>query len=246
MRDVAKQIRADMRKALARLAQERAAVRAEDDEKFPALHQVTRQRQRAEIERKWMATESLFEARIREWQGIVNDQVAHLRASDPIGTEAQEMRRLREEQQIASLAAPVMGSSTMARSRLLPEARRLMALNQPDQAHVYLEAAERAGAHDTMLRQRLEETYDRTVPERKVARSLLEESKVERDLFDADRYAMRLTHGFGNAVAASTAAKLQAYRLGGRSGAGMVESSEAGAHVDSAAQGDRFLPGTTD
>lgn len=243
MRDVAKQIRADMRKALQRLVQERWAIRESEDEKFPADHRVTRQRERAEIDRKYAATESLFESKIKQWEGIVNDQIAHLREQDPLGTPEQETRRLREEQEIARLAAPVMGSPAMARSRLLPEARRLMALNLPDKARVYLEAAERAGAPDTMLRQSLERTYDRTIPSRQQAIALATEAKEERDLFDLDRYSMRVEHGIGNTVAASTGAKLQAYRLGGRSSAGMVTPADAEAHLASAQQGDRGAPG---
>jgi hypothetical protein len=233
----AREIRAKMRKRLAGVAMRLAEVQAKDDERFPPEYQLKRQLMRAELVREWQSIEGQGVAEMESWSGQAIAEAQRIYHSDPLGDAAAESRRVSENLEIAALAAPLIGQGrTMISNSLLPEARRFLALNLPDKARIYLEAAKRAGVTDSRLDQALSDTYDRTVPHRKRARALMDEQQLQRDLFDNDRVSLRLAHSVGDQVRASTEAKLLAARRGQDVPAGMLDGAYAEGQLHAAAR----------
>lgn len=232
----ATEIRARMRKRLAAVAMKLAMIKADEDEKYPEEHRRTREKQRSELFREWNTIESQGIAELREWQKQANEEAQRIYHSDPIGDAASESRRVSENLEIARLAEPLIGSGrTMIDNHLLTEARRFLALDLPDKARLYVEAARRAGHDDSTIRNAVEAAYDRSIPHRKRARDLMNEAEVQSDLIENDRFSLRLVHGVGDQVQASTAAKLLAARRGESTPAGLLGSSHGEAQVHKAA-----------
>lgn len=212
---VAKQTRATMRKRLAQLAMQLNAVRESDDAKFPIPHQQERQRERGNLIREWTRVESQYAAEMGAWHQTQVNTAARKRAEDPILDAARESRRVSENLEIAGLAQPLIGAGrTQIKRSLHDEAKRFLALDMPDRARVYLEASKRAGYEDPTLTQAYEDALDRTVPARREARAIETAAQDQIDLFDNDRYALRIVHGVGDQVRANTGAKLLAWRRG--------------------------------
>ncbi len=212
---VAKQTRAAMRKELKGIALRLNAIREQDDDKFPVHHQAERQRERGALIRQWMLIESRYQGEMAAWHETQRNTAARKRAEDPILDAARESRRVSENLEIAGLAQPLIGAGrTQIKRTLHDEAKRFLALDMPDRARIYLEAAKRAGYEDPALTAAYEDTLDRTVPARREARAIETAAQDQMDLFDNDRYAMRIVHNVGDQVRANTAAKLLAWRRG--------------------------------
>jgi hypothetical protein len=234
---VAKQTRAAMRKRLAQIAMRINAIHPRDDEKFPAEHQVTRQRERAALVREWTQVESQYAAEMAAWHETQRNTAARKRSEDPILDAAHESRRVSENLEIAGLAQPLIGAGrTQIKRSLHDEAKRFLALDMPDKARIYLEAAKRAGYEDPTLAQAYEDALDRTVPARREARAIETAAQDQMDLFDNDRYSMRLVHGVGDQVRASTAAKMLAARRGEPVPVGMLDGAHGEAQINAAAK----------
>jgi len=216
--DQAKQIRARMRKRFATISQSMALVREADDERFPAEFQAKRGIERDALVREWRMVESQEAEAFNVWAVEGLREAERLRNSIPVGDAAHESRRVADNLEIARLAEPLIGQGpTAVRNHLLSQARRFLSLDLPDRAHVYLEAAKRAGVEDPTLSQALEDAYDRTVPERRQAKAIVQVVQDQRDLFNLDRYAARITHRIGSREElslASTGIKMEASRRG--------------------------------
>jgi hypothetical protein len=226
MTQSAKQIRAAMRKRLRDLAMQLANVQEKDDVQYPVEFQRERQQQRALLIREWTTIEGQFYGEMQQWVADQAREAERLRYSDPLGDAAQESRRVSENLEIARLAEPHIGAGrTQVTNHLLNEARRFLSLDLPDRARLYVEAARRAGVDDPSLSAALEDAYDRTVPHRRQARAIEQSAREQQDLFDNDRYSLRLVHKVGNQVQASTASKLLAARRGESTPAGMLDAA---------------------
>lgn len=215
MRDKAKAIREQMRKQLAEVARRLDEVRAEDDEQFPVEFQVKRSAQRGELRREWKRIESAAQADMNAWAQEAQRSAQALYHTEPVVDAAAESRRVSEQMEIAALATPYIGQPTMVRNKLLPEARRYIALGVLDKARIHIEAARRAGVEDGRLDHALAAALDETVPHRKQAREHMRSVADEQDLFANDMYSTRLAHRFGTPseqVQASTMTKMIEYR----------------------------------
>jgi hypothetical protein len=238
MKEKAKQIRERMRKRLAEVAQRMALVQEAEDEQFPPEYQVKRGQQRGELLREWKLVEGQGEAEINAWAQETRREADALYHSDPVGDPATESRRVSENMEIARLAEQFIGQPTMARNRLIPEVRRFISLGVLDKARIHLEAAKRAGVVDGRLDQALTDAYDQTVPHRKRAREQMRVIEDQRDLFDNDRYSLRLVYRVGSQVQASTAAKMLAARRGVPTPAGLLSGAHGDAELTRAETGD--------
>lgn len=235
MKNEGTRIRSEMRHRLANIAGRLALVKEADDPQYPEDHRLTRRQQREVLIREWKTVEERGFGELRQWAETARAEATALYESEPIGDAAAESRRVANELEIARIAAPLIGQSgTLIKNRLLGEARRYLALNMPDKARIQLEAARRAGVEDGRLDQALSEAYDRTVPTRKQGREQLQAIQDEQDLYDVDRYNLRIAHNVGDAVRNSNAAKLLAYQRGQGTPAGLMTTAvEVGAGTGS-------------
>jgi hypothetical protein len=165
----AQQIIENTQKRLREIAQRFALVREEDDSTVPPGDRAWRAQRRAELRGEWRRVENQAYAEATQWREAERQRNLALYHSDPVGDPAAETRRLREEQETASLAAQFIGQHTAARNRLLPEGREMLAAGNVDRARVILNAAKRVGVEDAQLEHAIKTTLDQTLPHRKQA-----------------------------------------------------------------------------
>jgi len=141
-------------------------------------------------------------------------EAARLRASDPVGDPAVEMRRLREQMEANALAEQY-ASRAQAKNILLPEAWRLFEAGNLYGAQKYLAAAKKVGADDGRLDREIAQRLDLTVPHRRQAVEIEVMAQDELELARRDAAAVRVSHNIGTPqelVRASTTVKMADYQ----------------------------------
>lgn len=204
-------IRAESKKRLTAIGRRLDELNAADDHKYSTEWQKKRADERAMLVREWEQIEASGREQIVEWSSESIVQAARLRAEHEIEVSA---RRGAANAEIADIALPFIGAPQRARNHLIPQARKFLALDMPDHADKILIAARRAGVDDTYLEQDIQAAWDRTVPSRVEAAALEKAATQQADLFDLDRYNLRLQHRVGDQIRSSNAAKMISAREG--------------------------------
>ncbi len=223
--DQALAIRAATRQHLAEIGKRLAAIKEEDDAQWVPEVRAKRVEERALLIRQWDAVEQTGLDGMGEWSDEALTQAAHLRAEHEIEVSA---RRGAANAEIADIALPYIGAPQRARTHLIPQARKFLALDMPDHADKILIAARRAGADDAYLERDIQAAWDRTVPTRIEATEIEDAVLQQRNLYDLDRYTLRLAHRVGDQVRASNVAKLAAAREGLPTPAGIYNAAPEG------------------
>lgn len=213
-------IRTQARGRLAEIGKKLDRLAQEDDHNYAPVKQQERAQERAMLVREWEQIEASGLAEITTWGGETLLEAARLRAEHEIEVSA---RRGQANDEIATIALPFIGAPERARNQLIPQARKYLALGLPDQADKIVIAAQRAGVLDTRLEEDVQAAWDQTVPSRVEAAAMEHAVTQQQNLFDLDRYNLRLSHRVGDPIRASNAAKLISAREGIPTQAGVYD-----------------------
>lgn len=207
-RDKARAMRKEFRQKYAAVA---ARYAESQSDRYPIEF---RQREGAAILKELAALETSHSREMLLWHHGQRTEAARLRASDPVGDPAVEMRRLREQMEANALAEQYP-SRAQARNILLPEAWRFLGAGNLDGAQKYLAAARKVGAEDGHLDREINRLLDASVPHRRQAVEIEVMAQDELELSRRDIAASRVAHKIGTdqeLVRASTTMKMADYQ----------------------------------
>lgn len=207
-RDTARAIRKEFRSKVDRLAQQ---FHASQSEQYPAEY---RAREGERILKEISFAEASLATEMQKWNYAQQVEAARLRHLDPVGSPAEESRRLSERMDMLALAERYPAPA-QARNILIPQAREFLANGNISKASVYFEAARKVGVYDGTVEKAIEDALDRTVPHRRQAIEIAVAAQDEFELSRRDVAAARLTHKIGTQqelVRASTAVQMADFK----------------------------------
>lgn len=138
-RERARALRKEFRSKVGHLAQQ---YHASQSEQFPPE---CRAREGERILKEIRFAEASLATEMQKWNYAQQVEAARLRHLDPVGTPAEESRRLSERMDMLALAEQCPAPA-QARNILLPQAREYLAHGNVSKARVYLEAARKVGS----------------------------------------------------------------------------------------------------
>lgn len=207
-RERARALRKEFRSKAGSLAQQ---YHASQSGQYPPEY---RAREGERILKEIRFAEASLATEMQKWNYAQQVEAARLRHLDPVGTPAEESRRLSERMDMLALAEQYPAPA-QARNILLPQAREFLAHGNVSKARVYFEAARKVGGTDGTVEKAIEDALDLTVPHRRKAVEIAVAAQDEFELSRRDVAAARLNHQIGTPqelVRASNSVQMADYK----------------------------------